>query len=1022
MRPLQTGDCRLRSRPEPPKFRIGRARRQRSCDLGLVVSVIDVPTAMPSRFLGSKKSAPPATLLAGGNLIRCEPRLMYSAAQALFPEELFCSWDDSLEPTPVDTDTAETLDEHTDTQSGTSLAQHSLVDAVRITEQAAPPLANHLWQSLDRGAFAEDESLSPHTTAAQAAALTGVDATRDLYGLRGVGQTIAIIDSGVALDHVAFLRAGGGSRVVGGWDFAENDAVPYDDGPFGFHGTSVASVAAGVGGVAPAADLVALRVFDDYGAGSLAQVEAALRWVIDHRTDFASPISVVNLSLGTQWNSTQVPSYAILEDELSALAGLGVSVVASAGNSFADYQEPGLSYPAASPYVLPVASIDANGLFSSFTQRVGHAIAAPGSQLTAAVPDHVFGIDGRVDDYSSFTGTSAAAPYVAGAISLLREAANLAGLTPSVAHINHSIMATAQRFFDAATQAYYGRLDIDAAIAAILPADVIGNEATTAAVLSDSPHQVLTGLINSRSDVDMYRWTPTASGSLTLGQTDGTFSWSLLDSQMRPLASSGGVFSVDANQPYFVSVSAAASISSYELDWSFAPAASGGFDAILTRPAVDLGGPASLDFQADNGHLYRFTGDGDISTVQWQGVAAGAELHVFSSEGAPLASLKPDAAGVIRYDRDAPPGETLLLAISGVDAAHLQLRSVVDVVGGHVTLSGDSGVQQWGMTVGDDIAFDANGVSYRFARHDVSRITAELGGGSDRLTLQGSAAIETVHLRPTDGSLLSGSTLIEWSSADTVHFDGVGGADRVYAYDGAGNDEATISPHKLSMNGNGYRYEVLYADRIYVDASTGGEDHAFLFDSAGNDSLSVRPQFSSMRGSDYFNYVTGFERVYAYATAGGWDTATLYGSAGDDTFATSGDIASVVGRGYYSYTRYFESVEGVSGGQGRDIANLYSPRDASVNVGADFATFEYGRFDRTARGFNSVFAQGLPQSMMAATAGLSLGSTAAADEITTTSVWEDLDCGLSGAYDLLADLKRLQAELTAAFENWGHDA
>ncbi len=100
---------------------------------------------------------------------------------------------------------------------------------------------------------------------------TDLAAAREQYGLRGGGQTVAIIDSGIAYDHVA-LGGGLGSsyKVVGGWDFAENDANPYDDAPAGFHGTHVAGIVGSqdsrYAGVAPNVDLVALRVFDDHGA------------------------------------------------------------------------------------------------------------------------------------------------------------------------------------------------------------------------------------------------------------------------------------------------------------------------------------------------------------------------------------------------------------------------------------------------------------------------------------------------------------------------------------------------------------------------------------------------------------------------------------------------------------------------------------------------------------------------------------------------------------------------------------
>ena len=68
--------------------------------------------------------------------------------------------------------------------------------------------------------------------------ITGLTQVRNDYGFVGAGQTVAVIDSGIAYDHYA-LGGGLGAnyRVVGGWDFAENDANPYDDGPAGAHGT-----------------------------------------------------------------------------------------------------------------------------------------------------------------------------------------------------------------------------------------------------------------------------------------------------------------------------------------------------------------------------------------------------------------------------------------------------------------------------------------------------------------------------------------------------------------------------------------------------------------------------------------------------------------------------------------------------------------------------------------------------------------------------------------------------------------
>ena len=151
--------------------------------------------------------------------------------------------------------------------------------------------------------------------AAEGHGWTDVAAARSDFGLSGSRQTVAIIDSGVAYDHIA-LGGGLGKayRVVGGWDFAENDANPYDDGPAGFHGTHVAGIVGAqdsrYAGVASDVDLVALRVFDDQGMGQFTWVESALKWVHQNRNAFQNPITTVNLSLGTDRNANTLPNWA----------------------------------------------------------------------------------------------------------------------------------------------------------------------------------------------------------------------------------------------------------------------------------------------------------------------------------------------------------------------------------------------------------------------------------------------------------------------------------------------------------------------------------------------------------------------------------------------------------------------------------------------------------------------------------------------------------------------------------------
>jgi subtilisin family serine protease len=79
--------------------------------------------------------------------------------------------------------------------------------------------------------------------------------------------------------------------------------------------------------------------------------------------------------------------------------------------------------------VTPVASVDASGNLSRFSQRDNRVLAAPGERIMSTLPDHFYGGDGNKNDWGATSGTSMAAPYVAGASVLVREAMQNLGFT-----------------------------------------------------------------------------------------------------------------------------------------------------------------------------------------------------------------------------------------------------------------------------------------------------------------------------------------------------------------------------------------------------------------------------------------------------------------------------------------------------------------------------------------------------------------------------------------------------------------
>ena len=378
--------------------------------------------------------------------------------------------------------------------------------------------------NLNLGVTSPDDNSSRgvQTQLSEAHNLTGVNDVYNAYGFDGAGQTVAIIDSGIAYDHYALGGGFGTSyRVVGGWDFAENDANPYDDGPAGFHGTHVAGIVGSDNtthrGVASGADLVALRVFADNGAGYFSWVEDALQWVHDNRDSFENPITTVNLSLGTNWNADSIPSWAMLEDEFAQLEQVGLFISVSAGNSFESFNVPGLSYPAASSYVVPVASVDDTGLLSYFSQRSDRVLAAPGRSITSTVPDYIFGADGNPNDFTTASGTSMAAPYTAGASVLVRQAMEFVGIQNITQDtIYDHFRATADVFYDAATNASYHRINVESALTALMPTDDYGSTVATAYSLGTiSGEASLSGLIGTLDDIDYFTFTASQTGTAT---------------------------------------------------------------------------------------------------------------------------------------------------------------------------------------------------------------------------------------------------------------------------------------------------------------------------------------------------------------------------------------------------------------------------------------------------------------------------------------------------------------------------
>ena len=262
-------------------------------------------------------------------------------------------------------------------------------------------------------------------------ALTQVDA----QGARPLVQghripPIAVLDSGIDSSHPDLT-----GKIVSARDFVDSTG---DTSDASWHGTAVAGVVAGGNdenstSVCPACTIVSAKVLDAQDAGTDAEIARGLVWAV------ASGARVVNLSLS---GANEAPA---LRAAIRTATRGGVVVVAAAGNDGSTDK----SFPAADPNVIAVAATTSSDTVFNWSNRGAWvAIGAPGETTTTL----------RGGGYTTFLGTSAAAPEVAAAAAECLAVAP--GLSPS--RVRGILMRTAAPMRDVP----FGRLDVARAVEA----------------------------------------------------------------------------------------------------------------------------------------------------------------------------------------------------------------------------------------------------------------------------------------------------------------------------------------------------------------------------------------------------------------------------------------------------------------------------------------------------------------------------------------------------------------------------
>jgi subtilisin family serine protease len=236
-------------------------------------------------------------------------------------------------------------------------------------------------------------------------------------GHTGAGATVAVLDTGIDATHLDLAGA-------------VAEAVDFTGSPTGTrdvvgHGTHVASIVTGSGaaaagryvGVAPDARLLVGKVINDFGFGFESDVIAGMGWA-------AGRARVVNMSLGDAfWPSDGTDPVSQALEQLTAETG--ALFVVAAGNSGPG--ESGLGSPAAAGEALTVGAVTRQDELAEFSSRgprwgdmaVKPDLTAPGVGIVAARAEDARLGEPVGDRYTRLSGTSMAAPHVAGAAAIL---------------------------------------------------------------------------------------------------------------------------------------------------------------------------------------------------------------------------------------------------------------------------------------------------------------------------------------------------------------------------------------------------------------------------------------------------------------------------------------------------------------------------------------------------------------------------------------------------------------------------
>lgn len=276
--------------------------------------------------------------------------------------------------------------------------------------------------------------------------------------LTGTGQTICVIDSGINYSHPDLGGCFGNNnpssncKVLGGYDFVNDDSNPMDDNGHGTHVSGIIAANGTINGIAKNSKLIAIKACNSGGSCSGDDIQAGINWCSGNATTYN--ITVISISIGADCDDNPELCYSTycnsdsLASAVNNAVGKNISVVIASGN---DGNSTAVSSPACIQNATTVGSSTKSDGMSSFSNRWNNQsllmLLAPGGDgsVSGSINSTAGPTSGSCagqGQYMVCAGTSMSTPHVSGAIALIKQFLTLTGQNKTTEQIEIALNNT----------------------------------------------------------------------------------------------------------------------------------------------------------------------------------------------------------------------------------------------------------------------------------------------------------------------------------------------------------------------------------------------------------------------------------------------------------------------------------------------------------------------------------------------------------------------------------------------------